>query len=293
MTHSVAALLSSSRLWSGLRWMSVRARAPSVLALGLGAGCVTGPPPLPQVTGAGSSGSSTSGAPTTDLLETSGDDAVSSTSAAQGSTSTTTDSSASSTSSGSSADGRSDSSGGTTGEPSPTGCADGFRDALLDEMQYPDIAACAGGFWVSGVHDQVPMCDRQAGNDGPVPDGMGCSIEDLCGFGWHVCVSRDEVVAGGLGDCDAELWNTQFFATGQSGEGANTCADTGTNDVYGCGDIGSTDIFDCEPLNRGTGNLCAELSGPWACDADAFDEASFIVKTGPSHGGALCCRDGL
>ncbi|MCA9705290.1 MAG: hypothetical protein KDK70_05545 [Myxococcales bacterium] len=181
----------------------------------------------------------------------------------------------------------------STGEPSSVGCADGFRDALLDEATFPNVAACAGGFAVPGVDLDTPLCDRQAGNDGLLPDGMGCSIDDLCAAGWHLCTSRDQVAAAGLGNCDGVAWGGQFFATRQSGMGSNTCNASGTNDVFGCGDIGYTDISSCSPLNRSTGNLCVELSGPWQCDVDAYDEVSNLSKPGPTHGGARCCRDGI
>lgn len=184
------------------------------------------------------------------------------------------------------------SSDGTTGEPSPVGCADGAREALIDEVAFPDLAACAGGFGVPGVGAGTPACNRQGGDDGPQPDGMGCAIDDLCAEGWHLCASRHEVLAAGLASCDGMTWGGQFFATAQSGEGSNSCADTGTNDVFGCGDIGHTSIFECTPLNRSTGNLCVNLEGPWTCEGDAYDEVSSLVKPGSGSGGALCCRDG-
>lgn len=190
-------------------------------------------------------------------------------------------------------EGSGSSSEGTTGEVSPIGCADGTREALLDELAHPNVAACAGGFWVPGVAAPVPVCDRQGGNDGPIPDGMGCSIEDLCAGGWHLCASRYEVDTAGLDGCGAQAWGGQFFATGQSGNGANDCADTGTNDVFGCGDVGYTMIDGCAPLNRSTGNLCVSLPGAWSCREDAYDEVSHLTKTGPGDGGALCCRDGI
>ncbi|MEM9456916.1 MAG: hypothetical protein AAGF11_22245 [Myxococcota bacterium] len=183
------------------------------------------------------------------------------------------------------------SSGDSTGDPSPIGCADGTRDALADEVLHPDIAACAGGFGVPGVNIGMPVCDRQGGNDGPLPDGVGCSIDDLCAAGWHLCASRNEVMTAGLTDCDALAWGSQFFATAQSGTGDNACAAMGANDVFGCGDIGHANIRGCAPLNRSTSNLCTDIIGPWDCLDDAYNEASNLTKSGPENGGALCCRD--
>lgn len=187
----------------------------------------------------------------------------------------------------------SDSSSESTGEPSPIGCADGTRDALVDQVRHPNIAACAGGFGVPGVNIGLPVCDRQGGNDGPLPDGMGCSIEDLCAAGWHLCTSREEVMTAGLANCASEIWSTQFFATAQSGNGNDACASMGFNDVFGCGDVGYGQINGCAPLNRSTSNLCMQIIGPWDCPGDAYSEASNLTKAGPENGGALCCRDGL
>ncbi|MEX1366571.1 MAG: hypothetical protein AB1Z98_25830 [Nannocystaceae bacterium] len=178
----------------------------------------------------------------------------------------------------------------STGSVSDVGCADGQREDLFDEVGFPDIAACSGGFAIPGVGQNTPTCDRNGGDDGPFPDGLTCSIDDLCAAGWHLCTGREEVSAMGISDCGSLSWSTGFYATAQSGDGSNTCGPTGTNDVFGCGDVGYTDISGCAPLNRSTGNLCVELSGPWSCPI-AVDEAGTLVKSGPDFGGALCCRD--
>jgi hypothetical protein len=268
--------------------------AHCVLALlaGLLAACVGLPPPPPsgaatdatqntgQVSGGsqGSSGSMTTGEGTSSTGPL-GVDGSSTSSSPFGSSTGVLDTGGSSSES-------------TTGGVSSVGCADGFREALFDEVLYPDVAACAGGFWVPGVGNDTPLCDRQGGDDGPLPDGMGCAIDDLCADGWHLCASRQDVAAAGLAVCDGIVWDGQFFVTAQSGEAANTCNDTGTNEVFGCGDIGSSSISNCAPLNRSTGNLCVNLSGAWSCSEDAYDEVSHIVKPGSDAGGALCCRDG-
>lgn len=273
----------------------------AVLAAVLGSYACSGPPP-PEV-GSQTEGSTGSGtaADATAVATSSGpplDDGTSSSpgggsGSGSGEGSSSLDSTGTSSGTTAVVEGSGSSSEGTTGGVSTVGCTDGFREALLDEVAYPNVAACAGGFWVPGVSSPAPLCGRQGGDDGPLPDGMGCTIEDLCAEGWHLCTSRHEVAAAGLNDCDAPAWDGQFFATGQSGEGSNTCNDTGTNDVFGCGDVGHGNISGCAPLNRSTGNLCANLPGAWACSEDAYDEASYLVKPGPNAGGALCCREGV
>lgn len=266
------------------------------LAGALGLFACNGPPPEVGQQPEGSSGSSTAGTTTTTSSDPAPGDGTtggSGTIGSGGGSSGALDSTGTSDGTTVALEGEASGESSSGEEVSTVGCADGTREALLDEAMHANVAACAGGFWVAGVGSPVPQCGRQGGNDGPRPDGMGCSIEDLCAYGWHLCTSRHEVAAAGLESCGAERWNGQFFATGQSGEGSNTCNDTGTNDVFGCGDVGHTNISGCAPLDRSTGNLCVNLPGAWACDEDAYDEVSHLVKPGPAHGGALCCRDGF
>src|SRR5262245_43793563 len=91
--------------------------------------------------------------------------------------------------------------------PSPmdVGCADGTREAYVDEQAFPDVAGCSGGFQVPGVttpESQAPQCDRMAGNDGSNAVGSGCSVADLCAEGWRVCESADDLgMSSSTGRC--------------------------------------------------------------------------------------------
>ena len=215
------------------------------------------------------------------------------------------------------------------------GCADGRREGFLDDLKYPSIAGCSGGWSVPGVmpfnpgtapacptfatHDTVtPACNRGGGDDGANPSGAGCCVADLCEAGWHVCLSAADVAshsptgcAGATGVNDPPL----FFVTRQSSNGCGDCA-TGTrtasdcdsrgctrgcletartsNDVFGCGNLGATTpIVDCGPIDRFSNNLCNDVGSNWSCtdDGTGFCEAYAIRHTGPTFGGALCCRD--
>lgn len=266
-------------------------RLPLLLPLLLALGCPDDPPSTTGGTGSsGSSGSSGSGdpdgGPTTAMDPDTGTSGV-----ASGEGSSSSGGMADSTTEMGTGPDSDTSTSSTTGPLPDVGCADGEREALVDDAMYPDIAACSGGWSFPGVVTNTPMCDRMGGDDGPLPNGEGCAIDDLCAPGWHLCLSAMEVSDAGVADCAALEWDGSFFATRQSGSGKDTCGPVGTNDVFGCGEIGLTMINGCAPLNRSTGNGCVELPKPWSCNAELNSEAEFLLKESPDLGGALCCRD--
>ena len=58
------------------------------------------------------------------------------------------------------------------------GCADGTREGYTDLQLHPAIAACSGAWSIPGLvaaNTLTPQCARQAGNDGALPAGVGCS----------------------------------------------------------------------------------------------------------------------
>ncbi len=222
--------------------------------------------------------------------------------------------------------------------PDP-GCADGGREGFTDAVTYQHIAGCSGAWTIPGIHTEnpgiapacpgmpttdttVPACERQAGNQGENPPGIGCNVADLCAAGWHVCESAAEVAesspdgcAGAAGEADVPV----FFATRQSSNGCGVCA-TGTstspqcnsatcvagclqtastsNDVFGCGNIGAgASPAYCGPLDRFSNNLCGSLPWAWSCnlpisaDDGGLCEAYAVTKSDVRYGGVLCCRD--
>ncbi|MCK6550510.1 PKD domain-containing protein [Myxococcota bacterium] len=213
---------------------------------------------------------------------------------------------------------------------SPVGCADGQREGYLSLTQYPNIAACSGGWSVPGIHasnpgtapscgvatfDTVnPACNRGAGDDGTNPNGAGCNVADLCGVGWHVCNTGNDVLARSPTGCVGSTvsGDSMFWATRQSTTGCGVCANgasTGpqcnsgscvggclqtaaiSNDVFGCGTIGAGG-FACGPLDRFSHDGCSALGAPWTCsDGGGYCEAYRLRKTDASRGGVLCCRD--
>ena len=129
------------------------------------------------------------------------------------------------------------------------GCADGTREAFLDEKAFPKIAACGGAWDIKGIHHGTPKCNREAGNDGKNKDGKGCNVEDLCADGWRVCYGKKDVLDRNPDGCARIMDGVKepgFFLARTSSTGAFNCSqdstkfgDPGTvNDLFGCGNLG-------------------------------------------------------
>lgn len=164
-----------------------------------------------------------------------------------------------------------------------------------------------------GLLDPAPACGLAGGDDGPFPNGAGCSAADLCATGWHLCASAADVAGSSPTGCDGAVTGggLLFFATGQSGPGCGLCAtgdivsmdcqscictegclqtkDT-ANDLFGCGTLGDVP-GSCGVLDRFSNNGCADLTAPWSCNGNGCDEALVVTKPGLAAGGVLCCRD--
>ncbi len=200
---------------------------------------------------------------------------------------------------------------GACSDPCAIGCSDGAREAFTDAGRYPTIAGCSGGWDQPGVYAAAaPSCGRGGGDDGGNPSGAGCNVEDLCAIGFHVCATAGEVAARSVDGCAGAADAVDaFFVTRVSGPGCAECATgalagcTGiscqsdcapngetTNDLFGCGTRGVAPAASCTPLDHFSGDQCANLGAPWSCPGDVF-EATSVVKSDATGGGALCCRD--
>lgn len=180
-----------------------------------------------------------------------------------------------------------------------TGCADGEREGFVDPERYGRLAACGGGFDVPGVRSaqaRVLQCGREGGDDGPRPNGAGCSVADLCAEGWHVCESGSEVAerlpsGATCSDVLPTGFPLAFFVTRQSGVGSAQCGE-GDNDLFGCGTHGDHITSEsCAPLDRYSFVSCRGLRAPWECPGDGSNEAQTVVKRSAELGGVLCCAD--
>lgn len=165
-------------------------------------------------------------------------------------------------------------------DPAFIGCSDGTREGFLDIGGYPLIAACGGAWTVPGIHNEIPACNRQAGNTGLNQPGQGCNVTDLCAQGWHVCLGKDDVLYRSPLGCTEIMDGAQspaFFLTRTSSTGAFNCApdvvgDPSTvNDIFGCGDLGCpANEASCEPLQLGSHDGCKSLKNKPTSNCQCF-----------------------
>lgn len=192
-----------------------------------------------------------------------------------------------------------------------SGCSDGEREYFTPPYPgaYDDIAGCAGGFRVPGITTPAsmqPQCARNAGDDSPNANGEGCSVEDLCSAGWHVCKSAAEVSSKtSMTGCAAFGWNApdQFWLTRQAQSDGGECAGPpAKNNLTGCGTgIGNDPGWNskCGPLNRTANYKACIPTAAWFCgngqqndpDSGMLNEAEIVQKVSAEEGGVLCCRD--
>lgn len=202
--------------------------------------------------------------------------------------------------------------------PNIAGCSGGWSVPGIMAGHAQVAPACPG---LAIADTTRPACDRGGGDDGNTPRGEGCNVSDLCAAGWHVCTTAGEIALHARNGCNGATRDGDpplFFASRQSSTGCAVCAvgvrteadcnsrscaasclqtESISNDVFGCGNFG-VPVTGCGPIDRFSNNLCASLEGsPWSCNAaTAADdtglcEAYTVIKSGPSHGGVLCCRD--
>jgi hypothetical protein len=188
--------------------------------------------------------------------------------------------------------------------PTTNGCSDGTREAFIDAARFPSVAGCSGGWSVPGLlteQSMAPGCTRTAGNDSSNPSGTGCTIEDLCADGWHVCRGASELTLAGVTCQDAGIGPVTggrgvFFATRQRGTAPTGCspgATTGSNNLHGCGNFGRVEDPGCAPpLDRQIESTVCAANPPWVCNdpTSIMTEAMVVTKSGSEAGGVLCCH---
>jgi hypothetical protein len=195
------------------------------------------------------------------------------------------------------------------------GCAQGQRSD--GDPGLPHVAMCAAAWLVPGISSDsadslATPCGRQAGGDGTstVDHQTGCSAEDNCAAGWHLCADETDLAARGLSRALCDALDDQagsFWASRQPASQPNrdptlpTCG-SGHARIIGCGPLYAARApAGCSLLSRYIGELpavspspawdCADHSdGSWQCGSDG-NEARQVVKPRADHGGVICCRN--
>lgn len=251
-------------------------------------------------TGAGGAGGAGATSSATTASSTPASSSASTTAATTTAASTTAATTATTTTAEATATSTTAATSGSGGGVDAVGCSDGSREYFVDLQGQPDIAGCSGGFSVAGVSTPgslAPACGRVAGNDSANPTGSGCTVEDLCSEGWHVCLDAADVgSSSSTGQCDPAAPN-EFWLTRQVQDSQGTCTQPpAVNNITGCGTLGGSpqDPQSCAPLtNRMRAADCVPTQA-WYCGATQADgaiESQLVVKVGPAEGGVLCCRD--
>ena len=178
--------------------------------------------------------------------------------------------------------------------PSPAiyGCADGTREGFGPPSQFPDIAACAGGWDGAGGLAAARTGCPVSGNDSTINrDGSGCAAADLCAVGWEICADAADAAARFTGRCDDGIDVAGFYATNQPTLAPATCGGSGALDLIGCSTdgIGTGVGSSCAPLEKGAGSACANIADEgWSCGSGGDIRLAVTKAYGP--GGVLCCR---
>jgi hypothetical protein len=184
---------------------------------------------------------------------------------------------------------------GGSGGSDPIGCSDGTREWFTNAL-YPTIAGCSGAWSEPGLTSPAstqPQCGRQAGNDGAIVDGNGCSVADLCAAGWHVCVDKVDV---GMRTSACAMFGLAGIWIVRAGgpSGMSNCTSVGVNNLFGCGaGIGTAAPNNCSPLSRELIFSDCAGSSAWQCGGTVNSdvEAAVVTKSSPDEGGVLCCQD--
>jgi len=178
------------------------------------------------------------------------------------------------------------------------GCSDGTREGYLDVVAEPNIAACAGGFDVPSItspESMSPQCNRISGNDSANPSGTGCSVEDLCSQGWHLCKGAEDVAKSSTSGCEPSSAAIQvFWLTRQVQDiNGNCIPPPGSNNITGCGSLGGPPVGGCDPLTTRMRNIECIPTLAWYCGGnnDGANEADLVFKISSDEGGVLCCKD--
>jgi hypothetical protein len=178
---------------------------------------------------------------------------------------------------------------GPAGAPAVVGCADGHREASIDQVHYPNIAGCQAT-WSGGANLRTPATGAACGDE----LGVCAAPADACAPGWRLCG-----VTGDPGDLNARvsLYECELAGPGTYLTAMSHCNGPSSSCSY-ADDPGET--LACLPTGwcgepPCCGNNCRFLGG---CSNGVWDRRTRIpasssgcaAAVAPNPGGVLCCR---
>jgi hypothetical protein len=156
-----------------------------------------------------------------------------------------------------------------------SGCADGTREAFVDQTAYPGIAGCSGSWTNPDL--------RASGSD---------TADSLCASGWHICMK-------GGGPLELPNYGVTASACESAGDGMFLAASSHCTAYPSCS---TTYPLDCKESGYCSEPICCGSDCGFGSCKDAIWEGETRINVGTSHGcanspsstsgatGVLCCR---
>jgi hypothetical protein len=186
---------------------------------------------------------------------------------------------------------------GTPGDASLIGCSDASREGYTNLTTYPNIASCSGAWSIAGL-GTTRSC-AISGDDAPDPSGAGCAAVDICAAGWHICATTAELTANtGGANCGTDAASgVTFFASRAPTRNDSVHCNSGTlvqENIVGCGTVGQGTGSSClysRWLNQSCSSIGYLVGGVKVWQCTDGPEIGNVVKTDPTIGGVLCCKN--
>jgi hypothetical protein len=159
------------------------------------------------------------------------------------------------------------------------------------------VAFCYAAWDIPGVDVKrdagvlQPKCGRLP--DLQSPPGHGCTVEDNCAPGWHVCASLVDATSAGL---SCGVAPTGFWVTHQLVGALGDCASDAPVAPVGCGENVSypvRQLLGCQPFDAALSLMsCGGSNGVWSCTMDlpsGATAATTLTKPPVRQDGVICC----
>jgi hypothetical protein len=178
---------------------------------------------------------------------------------------------------------------GRKGAPGEVGCADGQREAFVDDHAFPNIAGCLAS-WTG----EQSLRAKSAAASGCGDDGGACAAPaDACAPGWHIC---------GASGATADLKQVsgeqcEHAGGGRFSAGISHCKtnrdceyDQAPDAVYPCMDDGWCSEPVCCGDDCGGFGVCQDGIWPKKTHIPVGTDQGCNHASSARAGGLLCCR---